>query len=282
MLKQRLITASILIPLVVWGIFSLSNATFAWILAVIVLAGAMEWAALIGLTQPLQRALYAALVALCMAVAFLLSKVSGGALFGVLLPALLWWLVALGWLARSDGARNPAVANRAMGRALLIDCGVGIVLLVPAWLALVLLHGMDGGPGYLLFLMVMIWAADSGAYFSGRRWGRSKLAPSISPGKTWEGVAGGLALVTLLALLGGGMLFGFSIGGLLLFLPLCLLVVLFSVAGDLFESMFKRRIGVKDSGRLLPGHGGVLDRIDSLTAAAPLFLLVLLVMGLSL
>ncbi len=121
----------------------------------------------------------------------------------------------------------------------------------------------------MLFLLVLIWIADSGAYFAGRRWGRVKLAPAVSPGKTREGVYGALAGAMLCALALAWM--RPEIGAALVTIPLCLLTCLVSVAGDLFESLIKRQAGVKDSGTLLPGHGGVLDRIDSLTAAAPVF-----------
>jgi phosphatidate cytidylyltransferase len=128
------------------------------------------------------------------------------------------------------------------------------------------------GAGYVLFLLIMIAAADTGAYFSGRLWGRHKLAPQISPGKTWEGVLGAIA-ATLVIALSGALWFQVEPLYWMMFVGICLLTVLFSIIGDLFESMIKRQKGVKDSGNLLPGHGGVLDRIDSLTAAAPLFLL---------
>jgi len=150
-------------------------------------------------------------------------------------------------------------------------------VLVPAWASLVVIHGVDPqGPRLLLFLMVLIWVADSFAYFAGRRWGRTKLAPVISPGKTREGVYGALAGAVLC---GGGLVWLMPQGNPLLLILFCLLIVLVSVVGDLFESLMKRQAGVKDSGSLLPGHGGMLDRIDSLTAAAPLFLLGLLLLG---
>src|SRR5690606_17335644 len=132
---------------------------------------------------------------------------------------------------------------------------------------LVRLH--EHGPAVMLFLLLLVVAADVGAYFAGRRFGRNKLAPRVSPGKTWEGVIGGLLGAALIALAGGAW-FGVP---LVPFVALCVVAVLASIVGDLTESLFKRHAGVKDSGTLLPGHGGVLDRVDSVTAAAPVFLI---------
>jgi phosphatidate cytidylyltransferase len=145
-----------------------------------------------------------------------------------------------------------------------------MVVLIAPWVAFMGLRS-EFGPGYVLFLFLLVWAADVGAYFAGRRWGQHKLAPAISPGKTWEGVAGASAATLILALLGAALL-DESVRWPT-FVVVCLITAGFSIAGDLFESMIKRQCGVKDSGSLLPGHGGVLDRVDSLTAAAPVFLL---------
>ena len=145
--------------------------------------------------------------------------------------------------------------------------------MLSTWLALVVLHSRpDQGPHWVLYLLVLVWVADSGAFFAGRQFGRTRLAPKVSPGKTWEGVLGGLTACALFAFgyahyleLQGAVLTGFVL--------VSLVTVLFSVAGDLLESLLKRQRGVKDSGTLIPGHGGILDRIDSLFAAAPVFLL---------
>jgi phosphatidate cytidylyltransferase len=133
------------------------------------------------------------------------------------------------------------------------------------------------GVEYLIFTLLIVWAADAGAYFAGKKFGRVKLAPAISPGKTWEGVVGGLLLVAALAAV-IAVWQGVSIGVLL---PFCLAVAAISIVGDLTVSMFKRTAGVKDSGSLFPGHGGVLDRVDSVAAAAPLFALGLGWLGLA-
>ncbi len=149
---------------------------------------------------------------------------------------------------------------------------LGGLLLAGAWVAVVGLHRASEGPALVLFLFVLIWLADSGAYFAGRAFGRHKLSPAVSPGKTWEGAAGGLAGALLAALV---LVLGGFAGALPLaaFVALSLLVALVSIGGDLWESRLKREAGVKDSGSLLPGHGGMLDRIDSLIAAAPVYAL---------
>ncbi|MNH04774.1 Phosphatidate cytidylyltransferase [compost metagenome] len=151
---------------------------------------------------------------------------------------------------------------------------IGLLVLLPAWQGLVLLKHWPLGNWLILSVMVLVWAADIGAYFSGRAFGKRKLAPQVSPGKSWEGVYGGLA-VSLLITLGVGISRDWGFGQILLGLLGAALLVMSSVVGDLTESMFKRRSGIKDSSNLLPGHGGVLDRIDSLTAAIPIFAVLL-------
>lgn len=173
--------------------------------------------------------------------------------------ALIWWAVAFVWLswfpARVSG----------MGAAI-----AGLCVLVPAWVALGRLHlSQPAGNQWLVFLLVLVSIADVGAFFAGRQFGRVKLAPRVSPGKTWEGLMGGIVMAGVAAFAGLAW-FDAPISA---FLALCTGVVLLSVVGDLTESLFKRYAGLKDSGSIFPGHGGVLDRIDSVTAAAPLFLL---------
>jgi len=154
----------------------------------------------------------------------------------------------------------------------------GFFVLVPAWIAPLALRELPqgllpDGRWLTLYLLMIVWVADSGAYFAGHRWGKTKLAPHVSPGKTWEGVAGGLAAVLLLALLAGVFGWRFGASELVIWVILSLVTAFVSVFGDLFESRAKRAAGVKDSGSILPGHGGVLDRIDAFTAAAPVFML---------
>jgi len=152
----------------------------------------------------------------------------------------------------------------------------GVLALVPSWLALVRLRlTLPDGAQWVLFALVLVWVADIGAFFFGRLFGRIRLAPTVSPGKTWEGLLGGVAVSMLVAIIGSRW---FQVP-LAAFLPLCLAAVGFSVVGDLTESLLKRSAGVKDSGSVFPGHGGVMDRIDSITGAAPVLLLGLSLLG---
>jgi phosphatidate cytidylyltransferase len=225
---------------------------------VIVLA-AWEWSRLAGLHSTASRAVYVVGTLALLWGAYYLSP------YVVLLVALGWWLVALVWIT---GFGDPKMTWPPWLRAI-----AGVVVLVPAWWALVALHGVSpSGRYYLLFLLVLVWVADSAAYFSGRLWGTNKLAPRISPGKTWEGVWGALIAGLVLGVL-GVILFGVQGSRWVAFVALCAATVAFSILGDLAESAFKRQSGLKDSGQLLPGHGGILDRVDSLTAAAPVFML---------
>lgn len=264
MLKYRILTALILIPLVVAGVLELSNPALGVVLALVMLLGAWEWSAMSGLHQTSGRAVYVVLVAAAIVGAMWLAASPGG-LGVILIVALLWWLAALAWVVRYQlsGGQSPTTPDHLQRRLL------GFLVLVPAWASLAGLHAQ--APGLLLFMLVLIWVADSGAYFAGRRFGRTKLALHVSPGKSWEGVLGGAVLSVLYAAVAGWSLFDYRGLTLLLFLMLAVITVLISVLGDLFESLIKRYSGVKDSGSLLPGHGGILDRIDSLTAAGPVF-----------
>jgi phosphatidate cytidylyltransferase len=149
---------------------------------------------------------------------------------------------------------------------------MGLFVLLPCWVSIHVIHYSSGGPYRLLFLFALIWGADAGAYFVGKRWGCNKLAPRVSPGKTIQGLIGALVTALLIAML-GAYFFKVAYHYWPAVLALSASVVLFSIVGDLFESLLKRQENLKDSGRLLPGHGGIMDRIDSLTAAAPVFLL---------
>jgi phosphatidate cytidylyltransferase len=262
MLRQRVMTALALGAVALLAVFFLPHAAMMVLLALLVLAGAWEWSAFPGFTHYSARLGYVALVGLGVAATWLLDA-SGADLDVVLYTAVLWWLVALAWIVMFPGAVSGAAAGIA-----------GLFVLVPVWLALVRLH--EQGPALMLFLLLLVVAADIGAYFAGRRFGRKKLAPRVSPGKTWEGVAGGVIGAGIVALV-GLRIFGVPAAP---FIGLSFVTVLASVVGDLTESLFKRHAGVKDSGSLLPGHGGVLDRVDSVTAAAPIFLVGLERLGL--
>lgn len=264
MLKQRLLTAAVLIPAFILAVLWLPQTAFAIFIGAIVILGAWEWAGLARLEGAKRRMYTAGMAAALLAIAFIPTA-------WVLGIAGVWWTFALLRMRHVD-AQHEAVPRRA--RTAL----AGVLVLLPAWYAIVALHAAPDGPQYVLFLVALIATADSAAYFAGRRWGRRKLAPHVSPGKTWEGLTGALAGAAVLGAAGAALLEGPARGNWML-LPWCVVTVIYSVVGDLIESLYKRRAGVKDSGRLLPGHGGVLDRIDSLTAAAPVFLLGVILMG---
>ncbi len=241
---------------------------FAVFFACVVLGGAWEWCGLAGLSRLGHRAAYVAIVAVFM---LGLWPIPAGREWLVAI-AVLWWAVQAVALLRVR-----AIQPRSGPDPRLLP--IGLLVLVAPWAALVNLHQQGpAGPWLVLFLVLMIWGADIAAYFVGRRFGRVKLAPVVSPGKTREGVYGALAGACL-----GGFLLGWaqSLGILetLLAAFVCMVTVLLSVVGDLYESLLKRRRGLKDSSNLLPGHGGLLDRIDSVTAAAPVFALGIVLMG---
>lgn len=262
MLKQRVITALILAPLALWGIWEFSSPLFALAIAVIFSLGAWEWTRLSGLHKRPGRAIYVAVMAAMMYGVYLLLQKQNWSLV-LLVLALMWWAMALMTVLTypQSGTLWRAAVTRGVA---------GVFIMLPAWAAMVLLH-REFGPGYVILLVMLIWGADTGAYFAGRRFGKHKLAARVSPGKTWEGVLGGMALALAVAVVATVWLE--PTGTMPAFLVLVLLTVGISVLGDLVESLFKRIADLKDSGGLLPGHGGVMDRIDSLTAAAPMFTL---------
>lgn len=263
-LQQRILTALLLVPLPVAGVLLLPTPYLALCLGLILLFGAWEWAALAGIDGRVQRLAYVSSVAICMIALWqpplrpwFPSLIAGAVVF--------WCLVALYLF-------HLRVIERKVGLDPLV-AAVGLPVLLGPWVAITHLHAHPtDGPYLVLFLLVLIWAADILAFFTGRQWGREKLAPLLSPGKTRIGVYGALVGAAVLGLMlswGKGLPSRYA----LLLVTLCVVVAFVSVIGDLFESLIKRRRGVKDSGQLLPGHGGVMDRIDSITAAAPLFTL---------
>ena len=260
----RVITALVLAPLTVAAILGLPTPDFALVFALVVLLAAWEWTALTGISSMPGRLAYIASTAVLLVLLWQIPLRDWSA-YLLFLPGI-WWLGIVVFLFRvRDVERSVSIDW------MLIPAGF-LVLLGP-WVAMVRLHDVaDHGPVLVLFLMVLIWVADSAAFFVGRAWGRTKLAPRLSPGKTWAGVYGALAGA---ALCGVFLAWGLDSTGLSLLYTvlLCTVTASISVVGDLYESWLKRHRGIKDSGRLLPGHGGILDRIDSLTAAAPIFTL---------
>ena len=261
MLRTRILTAAMLAILLLAALFLLPAPWAVLAFGAVFSIGAWEWSGFGGVRGMAPRALYTAGFALASYLAWAWSAVPLHLLL-LLGAACAWWVVALLWLAFVPPRPLPALA---------LACGLPVLL--PAFIALARLEtcesGFTRGPQAVLWLLLMTIAADVGAYFAGRRFGRVKLAPRVSPGKTVEGALGGLAMVALVAWC-GAVHFGLPSAAAVAF---GCAVGVFSIVGDLTESMFKRAAGLKDSGALLPGHGGMLDRIDSMTAAAPLYAL---------
>ncbi len=258
MLKTRIITAVCLLPLVLGAIFYLDTPYFALVMMIPVVLGGWEWANIMGIKRSGLRWLYALGL--------------GGGLWlqtqwqwnGVFYLSLAWWAMAI-FLVRSYPDKVKWWSSP------LIQGLIGWLLLLPAWWGMVVIHQQSYGPYWLLYAFLLVWGADTGAYFAGRKWGRRKLAPAVSPGKTIEGLLGGMIVTGTLALVVAFQLDEILTGKVIPFLMISLAAVVGSVYGDLVESMFKRQRGIKDSSHILPGHGGVLDRIDSITAAVPIF-----------
>lgn len=270
-LTWRTLTALALIPLFLWVVWLAPPYVLPAFFAAVFLLAAWEWCRLTGLRARAAKGGYTALSAGLM--------VLGWAYLAQGLPAwpvaalgVAWWLAALVLLRRFS--RNPgrgSASRRAGGLA-------GLLIIVPAWFTVVALHRSGPfGAYWVTVLLLLVWGSDIGAYAVGRCWGRRKLAPVVSPGKTWEGAIGGvvigLATAGLLHVVGLALGFAPVWPAWFLVLPIAAAAIVFGIVGDLFESMMKRQQGLKDSGALLPGHGGVLDRIDALLAAAPVLAL---------
>lgn len=275
MLKQRVITAIVLVAILLGALFGLTAFQFSWFMGAIVLIGAWEWSNLASFGKAWQRVLYVALIAGLLIVFGYHIGVAGqpehlrlDAIKALLVIGCGWWAIAL---LLVQGYPSSAIL---WGHPFL-RLTMGIFVLVPTWVALVYVRFQPHGAWLIVMIMGIVAAADIGGYFSGRRFGRHKLAASVSPGKTLEGFAGGLVSNLLLA----GVIAYLSGNNVWILLAIIVPTSLFSVLGDLLESMVKRFAGVKDSGVILPGHGGVLDRVDSVTAAAPVFALALLASG---
>jgi phosphatidate cytidylyltransferase len=259
MLRLRVITALIAAPAVIAAIFLLPPVPFAIVFLVLSGAGLFEWANLARVSSAVAKTLYLAGFA---ALGWILLEFRG-----------IWQnvfaLVVAFWVVAAAIVLTYPSSGRLLKPAVLVP--TGYVVVGGAWLALVALVGRDGGAWIILWLFIVVWSTDIGAYFCGRRFGRRKLAPQVSPGKTWEGAFGGVVLATAI-----GAALGLQVPALaqhspnaLYWVSGALFVAVISVFGDLFESALKRTSGMKDSGSLFPGHGGMLDRIDSLLATLP-------------
>ncbi|MEX9689652.1 phosphatidate cytidylyltransferase [Providencia rettgeri] len=273
MLKYRLLTAIVLIPIVIAALFLLSPANFGLVVIAVCALGAWEWAQFVGWHSQAKRVgLAVVFAAILLAMQFSISNINQFSsepmvLYG-LWAGLIWWVIAIILVVT-----YPASAS--WGKSASIRLLFGVLTIIPFYCGMMVLRTVGYqsdtffGAWWLLYVMLLVWGADSGAYAFGRTIGRNKMAPKVSPGKTWEGLVGGLITAGIISWL-------FSAFAPIPVMPDYLLVtsiivVVVSVFGDLTESMFKRQSGIKDSSHLIPGHGGILDRIDSLTAAIPVF-----------
>lgn len=276
MLKQRVITALVLAIIFIAALFGLPAGYFSFFVGAIVLIGAWEWACLAGFPSRWQRALYALFILVVLLLAsFYLGfegeaspNLDADAIRELLIAGCIWWAIAL--LLVQGYPSSALLWGHKILRLLM-----GLLVLIPTWVALVYVRQQEAGAWLVLLLMLIVAMADSGGYFAGKRFGKHKLASAVSPGKTWEGFAGGFIANCVLALI---LSLTLELS-LLLMLVLVVPTSLVSVLGDLLESMLKRHAGIKDSGTILPGHGGILDRVDGVTAAAPVFALALLASG---
>ena len=262
MLLKRILTASIIMPITVFSILVLTQTGLALALALILIVSSCEYCNLIQIKHLAGKALYTLVI---LVVTYFLSSTPSN-LTVVLYASAVWWLIALIWVAMYPKGSSLLRKN------LVVKLVNGLFILVPMAISLMALHSKDSS--LVLFLLVLIWASDIGAYFVGKFFGRNKLCLDVSPGKTFEGVYGGIALAQVVAIMYVYISTQTPIlNDFLIFSFLGLMISLVAVLGDLFESVLKRIAEVKDSGNILPGHGGVLDRIDSLTSSAPIFFL---------
>jgi len=273
-LKQRILTGLVLAPIMIGGIFYLPMMQFMVFIGVITALGAWEWANLSGIQNKLGRVAYTAVISIILYGLWYFDLDQNSNLLYV---AFAWWLSAF-VLVRTH-PKFKAIWSGTVPRLLM-----GLIILLPMWMGFVQIKSYPNSGYLIIFVMFIVWGADVGAYFAGRTFGKHKLAPNVSPGKTWEGVYGGIVTTTLVAFIAGLMLqdtihMDLTIKQWILLFAATFVVTAVSVVGDLVESMMKRHRGIKDSSNLLPGHGGVMDRIDSMTAALPVFALALSILG---
>ena len=281
MLKQRIITAIILALIFITATVFLSSFSYSLFVTIVVLAASWEWCAFIGLAKQVAKVSYlATLGSMIIALYFFLGIVPESLVInsyrtGIILGlGILFWVLTFfmlkGYPSNSDRWNNKSKIAL-----------MGLMALIPTWVGIVQIKYLNPQGFLLLGMVVMVAAADIGAYFVGKRIGKNRLAPSLSPNKTWEGVMGGFAACLLVGILLIWLLHSYLITlsnvQILILVLLSLVVMLFDVIGDLLESMLKRNRDLKDSGKILPGHGGILDRVDGLLAVTPIFVLTFLI-----
>jgi phosphatidate cytidylyltransferase len=286
MTRTRLLAALVMAPLAIAAVLLLSTPWMAALSAAAFLIGLWEWLRLAEIDDPIARGVLMVVNLLLMVALVWASRSATGSsliLFQLMMMlGVIWWLLAVIWLRHYDFASDHDTHARVFKLA------AATLSIVPAWCALALIHASDSEPSllggvpqghvWLLVALMIVWAADSGAYFAGRKFGKTKLSPRISPNKTVEGLVGGV-IAGMIVALAAAPLAGASMKELPYVAIVAIWTILFSVVGDLYESLLKRHVGAKDSSHLIPGHGGVLDRIDSVLAALPVFALGKLMFG---
>ncbi len=286
MTRTRLLAALVMAPLAIAAVLLLSTPWMAALSAAAFLIGLWEWLRLAEIDDPIARGVLLVVNLLLMVALVWASRSATGSsliLFQLMMMlGVIWWLLAVIWLRHYDFASDHDTHARVFKLA------AATLSIVPAWCALALIHASDSEPSllggvpqghvWLLVALMIVWAADSGAYFAGRKFGKTKLSPRISPNKTVEGLVGGV-IAGMIVALAAAPLAGASMKELPYVAIVAIWTILFSVVGDLYESLLKRHVGAKDSSHLIPGHGGVLDRIDSVLAALPVFALGKLMFG---
>ena len=273
MLFQRVLTALVLAPLMLAGIYWLPDLWFRGFIGVIVMLGAWEWAHLSGFATMRSRIIVALGLGVVLVALHLLFSATHQSWASIVLATLVWWVFAFVAVIRYP--KQKGWLDSQIARLL-----AGVPVLAGLWMGLVWLKVQDNSVMLLTWFMLLVWGADIGAYFSGRFFGNRKLAPNVSPGKTWAGVYGGMGTSVIISVAFAIIFLGsMSVLNWLLLILLSVAVIAISVLGDLLESLMKRNSGIKDSSSLLPGHGGILDRIDSMCAAAPMFVLLWLVVA---
>lgn len=264
MFWTRFISTIVLAPLIIWGILAISLPTFEIMTALIMLLVAWEWAGLIPI-----KTIYNKIVYLLLLLGFFGIIQFVQQPIYILLVGVLWWLVSIFLLVRYELYESKA--NQRILHSL-----YGLLAIIPCWVALNALRAEPNGAQLVLLFLLMLWSTDIGAYLVGSRFGKTRLSPKLSPKKSLEGAIGGLILMLLVAI-SGIIWFHIAPSQWISYLLAALALFIFSVIGDLFESLLKRKTGVKDSGKLIPGHGGILDRLDSMLAAAPVYTFALLI-----
>ena len=272
MLIQRILTAIVLIPLVIIALFFAPLSIFSYLIITVCALAAWEWSNFLGMVKKTQKATFMVLIIILLVLLYLIPidlSLKGKLFTYIICLSIVWWLIALLLVV------SYPKSAKYWSKSILIKLLFALFTLIPFYISMLELRSINydidryTGAVWLLYVFVLVWATDTGAYFAGRAIGKHKLAVKVSPGKTIEGFIGGVSLAILVCLL--VYLTGYFAISFINFLISSLLAILVSVLGDLTESMFKREAGIKDSGNLIPGHGGILDRIDSLTAAVPVF-----------